>query len=281
MKRAVKYGVLGVAVIATVGVGATALARGAHEWHHGMFKAKVTEHIDSALDAAKVTAPQREAIHAARDHVFATVEETQRGRGARMAQAVALFESDKVDPAAVAALRGEHQAEARKIGDAVVQAITDAHDALTAEQRKAMVEYVREHKPHMGHGGEHAAGGFLKHMASQRIDAALDAAKVDEAQRATIHAARDRVFAAFEAGHQNPGARIEEALALFGEDKLDQARIATLRAEHEAVAAKTAAVIEQAVIEAHDVLTPEQRRAVVEFVHAHHGELRGSEAHGG
>jgi Spy/CpxP family protein refolding chaperone len=93
---------------------------------------------------------------------------------------------------------------------------------------------------------------------------------VTDAQRATIHAARDRVFAALEAAHGDPGARFDEGLALFGADRLDPAKIAALRAQHDEVAKRTGDVIVQAIVEAHDALTPAQRRAIGDFVRAHH-----------
>ncbi len=270
MKRTVKFGIVGLAVAATVAVGATALARGAAGWHPGMMKAKVSEHIDGALEAAHATPAQRETILAARDRVFAAFEETHQDRGARMARALALFESDTIDPAAVGALRDEHRATAQKVGDALVQAVTEAHDVLSPEQRRAVVEYARSHEPPTGHLPQHA--GFFKRMASHRIDAALDAAKVDDSQRARIDAARDRVFAAFEAERPDPGAHFDEALSLFAADTIDQAKVAALRAQHQEVAQRVGDAVVGALQEAHDVLSPAQRRAVVEFVRARHAE---------
>jgi hypothetical protein len=112
---------------------------------HQFMKNRITAHVDEALDAAKVTAAQRAAVHAALDHVFATFAETHADTEARIEQALQLFEAEKVDPQAVAALRAAHQAEWRKIADAVVQAISDAHDALTAPERQAVAAYVRAH----------------------------------------------------------------------------------------------------------------------------------------
>lgn len=266
-RRILKLGVLAVLVGAG---GAVALAHGAGGFHHGFWKAKVDEHIDGALDAAKASPAQREAVHAARDHVYATFEESHKDKGARIAKAIALFESERVDPAAVEALRAEHRAEAKQVGDAVVQALTDAHDALTAEQRKAVVEYARAHRPPMMAGGKMEHGQWMKRIATNRIDAALDAANASGAQRATIAAARDRVYAAFEAEHENPGARFYEALELFGEDQLDATKVAALRTLQEERAAKLGDTVVQAVIEAHDALSEPQRRAVGEFVRAHH-----------
>jgi hypothetical protein len=48
-------------------------------------------------------------------------------------------------------LQAERQAKMQKVGDAVVQALTDIHDALDAGQRKQVADFVRSH--HSGHHG--------------------------------------------------------------------------------------------------------------------------------
>jgi len=260
--------------VLAIGLGAAAIVGGAaiaHEHGHwqGRWKEHVGERVDKALDVAQATQPQRTAIHAALDHVFATAEAEH--SPADFERAIALFESDRVDPQAIAELRGKHEAAMQKMGDAIVQAVTDAHDALTAPQRKAIVEWARAHKPE--HLGQHGRGAqFMKHMVSSRIDEALDQAKVTVEQRAKIHEARDRVFAALEQAHQDPSARIEQALTLFEADQLDQQKIAELRAQHMAEGKRVGDTISQALVEAHDVLTPAQRKSIVEFARAHHQE---------
>jgi Spy/CpxP family protein refolding chaperone len=258
-----------IVVAGLAGLGATALAFGPRGWHHGYFKAMVSEKIDGALDAAKATPAQRNLVQAARDHVFTTVEEGKKGHGAEIEHVLALFEADQVDPAALQAMRAAREVDSARVGDAIVQALTDAHDALTPPQRRAVVAYFEANKPsHMG-GGHH---GFMKRMVSSRVDEALDAAKATPEQRARIEAARDRIFAAFEQERDNPAEHFAQAARLFEADRLDQAKIAELRAEHQAKMRKLGDVITQAVTEAHDVLSAPQRRAIVEWVRAHHGD---------
>jgi Spy/CpxP family protein refolding chaperone len=119
----------------------------------GFMKKMVTAHIDEALDAIKATDAQRGVIDAARDHVFATFAEMHDGGGAQIEHALTLLETGKLDAAQIDALRAEHQSQQRKIGDAIVQALYDVHGTLSAPQRKALVEYVREHHP--GPAGQH------------------------------------------------------------------------------------------------------------------------------
>jgi uncharacterized membrane protein len=68
-----------------------------------------------------------------------------------MDQAVALFTADQLDAAQVAALRTAHEARTQQIGDAVVQALTEIHDALDAGQRKQVAAFIQAH--HGPHGG--------------------------------------------------------------------------------------------------------------------------------
>ena len=286
-RRLLKTGLLVALAAACVG-GGVALANhgGGGGWHGPQrMKARVSERIDDALDAARATPAQKTAVYAARDHVFATFEEGRGDHHAQMEKALSLFVQDKVDPAQIAALRAEHEARAQRIGDAVVQALYDVHDALTPAQRTLVVQWVREHKPAhaMGAGGHHRGAAFFKAMVSNRIDEGLDAAHVTDGQRARLHEVRDRVFATVEAAHdEDPSARIEQALALFQKDKLDAAQVNALRAEHMAQGKKVGDALVAAVTEVHEVLTAPQRQALADWIRAQ-GPMthEGHQAHGG
>ena len=78
-----------------VGAGALAWGHGGHGARHAMMKRVAVAIVDDALDAAQATAEQRAALHAARDRVFAAVEQHHRSRGARMQKVLALFEADE------------------------------------------------------------------------------------------------------------------------------------------------------------------------------------------
>ncbi len=67
--------------------------------------------------------------------------------GARIEEALALFQADTLDQAKIAELRGQHLAEMRKTGDAVIAAVEDAHAALSREQRKAVADWIRAQRP--------------------------------------------------------------------------------------------------------------------------------------
>src|SRR5262245_56921542 len=169
MKRSLKVLLVG-AVAAAVIAGAAHAIAGRHRGGGSWMKAAVQAHIDEALDAAKATPAQRQAIAAARDHVFDTFAELHQDRRTDFETALTLFSAEKIDPAKVTEQRAKHEAEAKKIGDAIVQAVSDAHAALTAPQRKAIVEYVRANHP-KGDPAKHHS--FMKRMVQNRIDSAL------------------------------------------------------------------------------------------------------------
>lgn len=114
-----------------------------------------------------------------------------------------------------------------------------------------------------GYGGRH---GFGKRVVTAMIDDALDEAQVTPEQRERIYAARDRVFAAFEAHRAQHGPLLEEALRLFESDRLDLAQIEALHRQREAERQKIADVMHQALVDVHDTLTPEQRKVVADYV---------------
>lgn len=116
-----------------------------------------------------------------------------------------------------------------------------------------------------GHGGRHA---IMKRIANAHIDEVLDEAKVNPQQRATIYAARDRVYTAFENTSRDRKTHFEEALRLFEADRVDQDRISALRAQGEAKHKQLADEVTRALVETHDTLTPEQRHIVAERLRA-------------
>jgi Spy/CpxP family protein refolding chaperone len=117
------------------------------------------------------------------------------------------------------------------------------------------------------HGGRGA--GMMKRMVSAMIDEALEPAKVTPDQRARIYVVRDRVFAAMETHRQSRGQHMQEALALFEADTVDQGRLAAFAAQREAEHRQLADLITQAITEVHDVLNPVQRRAVADWIRTH------------
>jgi Spy/CpxP family protein refolding chaperone len=119
-----------------------------------------------------------------------------------------------------------------------------------------------------GPGGMH--GRMMKRMVSAALDEALDQAKVTAEQRASVHASRDRAFAAFEAQRPDRGTHREQVLALFEADRVDPAQLEALHAQMEDRHRAVRTAVTQAIVEIHGTLTPEQRRVVAQFVRSHH-----------
>jgi len=146
-------------ILGSVAVLAVGLVTGVAAWaqgggpgfRHGMMKRMATAMIDEALEPAQVTPEQRAKIYAARDRAFTAIEAHRQTRGAHMAEALALFEADTVDAGQLAAFRAQREAEHRVIADTITQSLTEVHDVLTPEQRKAVANWIRTHHP--GHRG--------------------------------------------------------------------------------------------------------------------------------
>ena len=143
--------ILGTVAVLAAGLvtGAAAFAHGGGGpgFRHGMMKRMATAMIDEALEPAQVTPEQRAKIYTARDRAFAAVEAQHQTRASHMVEALALFEADVVDPGRLAAFRAQREAEHRQIADTITQSLTEVHDVLTPAQRKAVADWVRQHRP--------------------------------------------------------------------------------------------------------------------------------------
>jgi len=265
MKRSWKIGIaLAGAFVLALAAGGAALASG--RMHEGFVKRRITRHIDAALDAVGATGPQRDAVHAARDHVFTTIADNRKAERGDLDAALTLWQADRLDPAALATLRAHHQAAAKKTGDAVVQALSDAHDALTAPQRQKLADYLRSHQPPKMDG----AKPFMKHMVSERVDDMLDQIHATADQRAKVTAAVEQAFTAISGEFTDHAAHFDQAIALFTADKIDQAKLASMQADRQAKMQKVGDTVVQALTEVHDALDAGQRKQVAELVRSHH-----------
>jgi Spy/CpxP family protein refolding chaperone len=142
MTRRSIIGLAGVVVVGGILAGAAALAFG-HGDRQAFMRRWVVAEIDAVLDEAGATAEQRQAVHAARDRVLAAAEQHWRTRRDRLGDVLAMFEADRLDSAQVEALRRQGEDEHRRLGDVIIQALTDAHDALTPAQRRIVADHVR------------------------------------------------------------------------------------------------------------------------------------------
>jgi Spy/CpxP family protein refolding chaperone len=147
MKRRTMFGLMTAGALGLVAAAGGAVAYGAHGGgRHAIMKRMVAAAIDDALDEAKVTADQRTQINQIRDRAFAAVEQARTSRHAHLEEGLRLFEADQVDPARVEAFHRQADEERQRMREAIHQAIVDVHGVLTPVQRRAVAEYVRNHR---------------------------------------------------------------------------------------------------------------------------------------
>ncbi len=116
-----------------------------HPHRADFVKGRMTSHVNGILDKANIAAVERPQILAAVEHVVATFAAEGDAHRAHMNAALTLWKKDQIDPAAVQKLQQDGVAARRTVGDAVVQAIYDIHDALTPTERQALVTQLRAH----------------------------------------------------------------------------------------------------------------------------------------
>lgn len=258
-------------VFAAVGVVAVALLAGGVALASGHGRGAFMQHmfnqkLDGALDAVNATPAQRTAILAARDHVVATMQANKGAHQAALEQALTLWQADSFDATKLTALRTQHQADAQKVGDAIVQALSDAHDALTTAQRQQLGDYLRANKPQHLHDGGGAT--FMTKMVDHRVDKMLDQIKASTDQRTKVHAAVDKALASVQPG--NHGADFDAAVTLFTADTLDRGQVTALQAKHVARMQQVGDAMVAALGDIHGVLDAGQRKQVADFIRAHH-----------
>ncbi len=119
--------------------------------------------------------------------------------------------------------------------------------------------------------GGGAGPAFMKLHAEFIVDRALQQADATDEQRREIEAIVERVFAEHKALRAEGQALHEELAAVLTADKVDRAQLETLRQRQLALIEKGSRQITQAVGDAGDVLTAEQRRQLVEWLKELHG----------
>jgi periplasmic protein CpxP/Spy len=99
------------------------------------------------------------------------------------------------------------------------------------------------------------------------VDRALRRAEASDEQRQQIEAILERVFDAHKSLRAEREAMREEAAAVLTADSIDRARLEALRARHLQLIEKGSRQVTQAIGDAAEVLTPEQRRKLVGWLH--------------
>ncbi len=101
--------------------------------------------IDDELDDLKATPAQRTQIHALADGLFPTALKLRADGQAAKAEALTQLEQPKPDGARLHALVDERLDAIRAFAHSAVDAVLQAHETLTPEQRAQVLEQVKKH----------------------------------------------------------------------------------------------------------------------------------------
>lgn len=144
--RKIIIGTLAVAVAA--GAGAYAFASNDGWGRHKFIRGYMEYRLDQMLSDAGVSDDQKSKVKAI---VTTTIDEVRPDREARKAmrdEIIKLIEAPTIDRNAIEALRAKQMAQFEERSKAIAKAVADAAEILTPDQRKKLVEEMREFGPH-------------------------------------------------------------------------------------------------------------------------------------
>jgi protein CpxP len=131
-------------------------------------------------------------------------------------------------------------------------------------------------------GGFGFAGGASpaerKAFMERRLDRTLGVVDATDAQRTAIKAIFERTFAELRPIHQEHRRLHDDLVAAFGAAQVDRAAVEKLRGEATSLVDRGSQVLSKALLDAADVLTPQQRQTLIEHLREMHG--RGQRRHG-
>ena len=136
---------------------------------------------------------------------------------------------------------------------------------------------VRAHAADDGFGfGPPAFGGGVtpeqhKAFMERRLGKMLDMLKATDSQRTAIQAIAERMFAEMQPIHQQHKQLHDAIVTAFTADSVDRASVEKLRVQVTALVDQGSQVFSKALLDAAQVLTPEQRKTLAKFVQEHHG----------
>ena len=262
---------LTISAIVLAAAGGVVLAR-ENVGRQQFFRRHMEKQIDGAFDAAKPSTEQRAALEKTKQRVLTSIEASHQNQQSNIQKVMQLFEADKIDAAQVKALRDSHEAAARADGDAILAALTEAHDTLQPAQRRAVGDQLRTMKHE---GPPKAVADWFKKRALEHVNEALDSIKASPQQRAAIETALEQVWNTMHEEHAAGAGHLETAIQLFEAEKVDAAQVAKLRADHQARRQKVGDAVVQAFHDVHDALTATQRKELVSWVRANHPHFGG------
>jgi Spy/CpxP family protein refolding chaperone len=110
-----------------------------------------------------------------------------------------------------------------------------------------------------------------KDFMERRLDKALSMVKATNSQRSAIKAIFERMFAEMLPIHQEHRRLHDDIASAFAADTIDRAAIEKLRVQVTALVDRGSQVFSKGLLDAAEVLTPEQRQALVRHMQEMHG----------
>lgn len=122
--------------------------------------------------------------------------------------------------------------------------------------------------PGLGRGGspeQHKA--FMM----RRLERMLDTVKASDSQRSAIKAIAERTFAEMHAMHEQHGRIRDQLASAITAEPVDRAAVESLRSELVKMMDQGSQAVSKSLLDAAQILTPEQRQALVKLMREHHG----------
>jgi protein CpxP len=119
-----------------------------------------------------------------------------------------------------------------------------------------------------GGGSPEQHKAFMQH----RLDKMLDLLKATDSQRTAIKAIAERMFTEMQPVHQQHKQLHDAMIAAFTADTVDRASVEKLRLQVTALVDQGSQVFSKAMLDAAQVLTPEQRQTLAKFIQEQHGK---------
>ena len=139
----------GVAVAVAAGAGAYAFASN-DNWggRHKFMRGYMEYRIDRMLTDAGASDDQKSKLKAIVTTTMDEVRPDREDRKAMRDEIIKLIEAPTIDRDAIEALRAKQMSQFEERSKAIAKAVADAAEILTPEQRKKLVEEMRDFGPH-------------------------------------------------------------------------------------------------------------------------------------
>ncbi len=150
--RALFAGAALLGALALVGLGMRAWGQEGHGHGEHMAAAEMIQHrVDAMLRIVDATPEQKTRIHDIAQTAEKAIEPVAHDMHDLRSQMIKLLSAPQIDRAALEKLRADHVAEIDTISKTVTQALADAAEALTPEQRAKLADVIAAWGPSHHH----------------------------------------------------------------------------------------------------------------------------------